>query len=103
MAKKAASKQEVEKPKRVRQALSKRVELTKSAGLSRDVKAPRWLRAIGKYLRGSWTELRQVRWPTRRVTWAQTLAVIAFTVVLVIFILSLDYGFELLFKNVILK
>jgi preprotein translocase SecE subunit len=100
-----AKKAETTKPKnrRVRQLLSKRVELAKGPRLSRDVGAPRWLRAIGRYLRGSWQELRAVRWPTRRVTWGQTLAVILFTLAMVAFILALDYGFDLLFKQVILS
>jgi preprotein translocase SecE subunit len=88
---------------RIKRTLGKRVELTKSPRLSRDVKTPRWLRAIGRYVRGSWQELRAVRWPTRRVTWAQTLAVILFTLAMVAFILALDYGFDLLFKQVILS
>jgi preprotein translocase subunit SecE len=86
----------------VRDILSKRVTAKQETGLGRDVKMPRWLRAIGRYIKGSWEELRQVRWPTRKVTWGQTVAVIGFTVVLVIFILTIDYGFEQLFKKVIL-
>lgn len=86
----------------VRDLLRKRVTAKQDSGLGRDVKAPRWLKAIGRYFKGSWVELRQVRWPTRKVTWGQTLAVIGFTLVLVAFILTIDYGFEQLFKKVIL-
>lgn len=100
MAKKASIKERT--PSKVKGLLSKRVEVTKRKSLSRDVKVPRWIRAIWRYLAGSWRELREVRWPTRRVTWGQTLAVIGFTVVLVAFILALDYGFEIVFKQVIL-
>lgn len=92
------------KPSRVSRLLNKRVDVAKNnKTLARDVKTPKWLKAIGGYFSGSWRELRQVRWPTRRATWGLTSAVILFTVVLAIFILALDYGFELLFKQVILK
>ena len=100
MVKKASPAKKPEK--RIRGLLSKRVNIGKSQRLGRDVKAPRWIRAIGRYMKGSWQELRQVRWPNRRVTWAQTLAVIGFTLVMVAFILALDYGFETMFKQVIL-
>jgi preprotein translocase SecE subunit len=100
VAKKASTKELA--PAKAKGLLRKRVDVAKGKPLSRDVKAPRWLKAIGRYIAGSVRELREVRWPTRRVTWGQTLAVIGFTVVLVAFILALDYGFEILFKQVIL-
>lgn len=101
MTKKAASKEET--PSKVKSVLGKRVTVAKgNETLSRDVKAPRWLKAIGGYFVGSWRELRQVRWPTRRATWSLTTAVVVFTAVLAAFILGLDYAFELLFKKVIL-
>lgn len=59
------------------------------------------LRAIRSYFVGAWQELRQVRWPDRRSTWAMTGALIAFTVVFVIVILLIDYGFSWLFKLII--
>lgn len=98
------TKQEEPKPSRVNKLLSKRVDVAKNNNtLARDVKMPRWIKAFLGYFSGSWRELRQVRWPTRRATWGLTSAVILFTGVLAIFILALDYGFETLFKQVILK
>jgi len=94
---------EQKKPSRAKRVLGKRVDVSKGNALGRDVKMPRWLRAIGGYFTGSWRELRQVRWPNRRATWSLTSAVIFFTVVLAAFILALDYGFEVLFKQVIIK
>ena len=94
-----------EKPKavaKVKATLGKRVNLTRGKRLGRDVKMPKWLKAIGRYFKGSVQELAQVKWPTRRTTWGSTLAVILFTAALGAFILALDYGFELLFKKVIL-
>ena len=101
MAKKPIDKEK--KPALVKRVLRKRVDVAKgNKTLSRDVKMPKWLKAIGGYFVGSWRELREVRWPTRRATWGLTTAVIMFTVVLMIFILALDFGFEQLFKKVIL-
>lgn len=94
-----------EKPagSRIKSTLGKRVNvLPAGKALGRDVKAPKWLNAIGGYFKGSVRELAQVKWPTRRATWGFTLAVIVFTVIMSGFILALDYGFEQLFKQVIL-
>ena len=55
------------------------------------------------YFKGSWQELEKVRWPNRRSTWALTLAVLLFSFFYLIIILLLDTGFQLLFKEVILK
>lgn len=82
--------------------LKKRVDLPVSGKLARNVRLPRWIRAIGGYFGGSWQELRQVSWPTRKATWGMTLAVILFTLVLAVIILLLDIGFEQLFKRIIL-
>jgi preprotein translocase SecE subunit len=82
--------------------LNKRVKTIGKGKLGRDVKTPRWLKAVGGYIKGSYQELRQVRWPSRKASWGLTISVILFTVVLVAFILLLDYGFEMLFKKVIL-
>ncbi|MDO8335685.1 MAG: preprotein translocase subunit SecE [Candidatus Saccharibacteria bacterium] len=59
--------------------------------------------AIIRYVKGSWYEIRQVRWPNRSATWGMTLAVIGFTVFFLILILAIDSIFELLFKNYLLK
>lgn len=96
-----AKKQEV-RPSQFKQLLGKRVEVAKGKALGRDVKSPKWLRAIGAYFVGAWQELRQVKWPTRKATWSFTAAVIVFTLTMSAFILALDYGFEQLFKKVIL-
>jgi len=82
--------------------LKRSVNVSGSGKLSRSVRMPRWIRAIGGYFKGSWQELRQVSWPTRKATWGMTLAVMVFTVVLAVVILLLDLGFEQLFKRIIL-
>lgn len=58
-------------------------------------------RAIGRYFKGSWVELMQVRWPDRRATWGMTGALLAFTAFFVIVILLLDAGFKYLFNLLI--
>lgn len=56
------------------------------------------LAPLGRYIKGSWYELRQVRWPDRRATWGMTGALLLFTLFFVIIILLLDAGFGYLFK-----
>jgi preprotein translocase SecE subunit len=82
--------------------LKKSVTLPAKGKLARTVRAPKWLRAIGAYFAGAWNELRQVRWPTRRATFGLTVAVLVFTLIMVLFILALDFGFEQLFKRILL-
>ena len=54
-----------------------------------------------RYIRDSWRELRQVRWPNRKATWKMVLAVIVYTALFVLFISLLDVFFSWLF-NIIL-
>ena len=54
------------------------------------------------YFKGAWEELKQVRWPTRKMTWELTIAVLGFSGLFVVFILLLDALFKYLF-NLILK
>ena len=89
-------------PTKVGDVLNKRVGKQAGKGLGKDVKAPKWLKAIGGYFVGSYQELRQVKWPNRRAAWSLTFAVIVFTMAFVVLILALDYGFDTLFKQVLL-
>lgn len=56
---------------------------------------------MGGYFKGSWSELRKVRWPNRRATWGMTAAVIFFTAFFVALIVFLDWVFSQLFKLII--
>lgn len=96
-----SKKSEAEATKKPR-VLKRRIDLAKGKTLGRDVRMPKWLRAIGGYFKGAVEELRLVKWPTRKATWSFTVAVITFTLATTAFILALDYGFEQLFKQVIL-
>lgn len=56
---------------------------------------------IGGYFKGAWFELRQVRWPNRKATWALTLAVILFSVFFMLLIVLLDAFFKWIFEIII--
>jgi preprotein translocase SecE subunit len=72
-------------------------------------KAPKWLQAVGKffgkvfgpmgrYINGSWQELRVTKWPNRRATWSLTVAVIVFSIFFAVLILSFDNLFKWLLE-----
>lgn len=56
---------------------------------------------LGRYIRDSWRELRQVRWPNRKATWKMVLAVLVYTVLFVILISLLDLFFTWLFNLIL--
>ena len=53
---------------------------------------------LGRYLRDSWRELRQVRWPNRKATWKMVLAVIIYTALFMMIITLLDMFFSWIFS-----
>lgn len=57
--------------------------------------------AFGRYLRDSWREIRQVRWPNRKATWKMVLAVFVYTALFVALISLLDLFFTWLFSLII--
>lgn len=59
------------------------------------------IRQLLRYFKGAWFELRQVRWPDRRTTWAMTGALLLFTTFFIGVIVLIDYGFNYLFKLII--
>lgn len=59
--------------------------------------------ALGHYLRDSWRELRQVRWPNRKLTWKMVLAVILYSLLFVVIISLLDLFFSWLFNLMLSK
>lgn len=56
---------------------------------------------FGRYLKESWQELRQVRWPNRKATWKMVLAVLVYTAIFVVMITLLDIFFSWLFNLMI--
>ena len=57
--------------------------------------------ALGHYLRDSWRELRQVRWPNRKATWKMVLAVFVYTLLFVGFLMLLDLLFDFVFSKLL--
>lgn len=60
-------------------------------------------RGIGRYLKNSWIELRQVRWPNRKATWKMVLAVFVYTALLITVITLLDVFFTWIFNLILGK
>ena len=85
--------------------LKKQQKLAKKANKKPLPKALRILtapfRKIGSYIHASWQELRQVRWPNRKMTWKLVSAVVIYTVLFSVVIMLLDAGFTLLFNNLL--
>jgi preprotein translocase subunit SecE len=79
---------------------STRKKVKKSETVATETKGNLFVR-IGRYFKGAWTELRLVRWPTRKATWGLTLAVILFSAFFVALILLLDALFKWLFELII--
>ena len=52
---------------------------------------------LWRYIRDSWAELRQVRWPNRKTTWKMVLAVIIYSALFMVIISLLDLFFSWLF------
>ena len=57
--------------------------------------------AIGRYFKGAWQELREVRWPDRRATWGMTGALLGFTAFVVALVLLLDALFKYIFELIL--
>lgn len=91
----------------------KKVEKTKRAEVKKAIKAEktesskktfilfRPFVAFFRYLRDSWREIRQVRWPNRKATWKMVLAVLVYTALFIIIISLLDLFFTWLFSLII--
>ena len=58
-------------------------------------------KALFGYIRDSWHEIPQVRWPNRKATWKMVLAVLVYTALFVVLITLLDVFFSWLFGNII--
>ena len=90
------------KPKKLKQ---KPAEKTKKVEKTEKGKKPfilfRPFVAIGHYLRDSWHELRQVRWPNRKATWKMVLAVFIYTAIFAVFLLLLDMLFSFIFNKIL--
>ena len=59
--------------------------------------------ALGRYIHDSWIELRQVRWPSRKMTWKMFFAILVYVMILMVVVMGLDALFTWLFNFVIGK
>ena len=57
--------------------------------------------ALGHYLRDSWREIRQVRWPNRKATWKMVAAVLVYTALFVVILTLLDMLFSFVFNKIL--
>ena len=57
--------------------------------------------AIGRYVRDSFREVRQVRWPDRKSTWKMTLSVIVDVLLIAAAIMLLDAFFTFIFNQLL--
>lgn len=58
---------------------------------------------VPPYFRNSWKELKQVTWPSFRLSIRLMFAVLVFSVIFGCLVALLDYGLEKVFKEVLLK
>ncbi len=83
----------------------KKVEKEAKKDSAKDEKKPfilvRPFAYLGRYLRESWEELRQVRWPNRKATWKMVVAVLVYTTIFVVLISLLDLFFKWIFSLII--
>ena len=56
---------------------------------------------LWRYVRDSWLELRQVRWPNRKATWKMVLAIVIYSAFFMILITLLDLLFTWLFSLIL--
>ncbi|MDO5451972.1 MAG: preprotein translocase subunit SecE [Candidatus Saccharibacteria bacterium] len=57
--------------------------------------------ALGRYIKASWQEIRQVRWPSRKATWKMTGAILIYAALILAIILLLDALFTFIFNNIL--
>ncbi len=98
--------QELNQPKKLSRKEKRALKKSQKSDEERPVKSYfllfRPFVALGRYLRDSWREIRQVRWPNRPATWKMTLAVLVYVALFMVFLTLLDvfftFIFDLLFK-----
>lgn len=90
-------KQEKQKAKEARKAEKAEKKANKEAEGKKVFILFRPFVAFFRYLRDSWHEIRQVRWPNRKATWKMVFAVLVYTILFVILISLLDLFFKWLF------
>ena len=86
---------------------TKTAKTTKATTTAKNTKKPfiliRPFVYFGRYVKESWQEIRQVRWPSRKTTWKLFLAILVYTLIFAVVIMLLDILFSWLFNTVIGK
>lgn len=90
---------------------AKKAEKVKAKAAKKERKIPAilkpiwWIltpfRALGRYIKESFAEIRQVRWPSSKETWKMTLSVILYVVLISAFIMLLDALLTKVFNTVL--
>jgi preprotein translocase subunit SecE len=104
----------VEKPHKIRGKIHRPLSVLRRAGAKEytPIKVPekkgirilnKRVRIVPKFVRESWAELKLVTWPTKREAARLTLAVFIFATVFTIFIQIIDFAFNKLVKEIILR
>ncbi len=78
---------------------TKKTKPTKKKGFLRIFFGP--LISLIKYIKGSWQELKKVRWPSRKETWQKVLSIIVYGLFFIVLVLVLDNLFNYLFKLIL--
>ncbi len=98
---------QLDKPKKLTRAEKKAARLAQKQAEDRPIRTYfllfRPFVAFGRYLRDSWREIRQVRWPNRKATWKMTLAVLVYCAIFMAFLLLLDALFTFVFELLLNK
>lgn len=58
---------------------------------------------VSDFFKGAFSEIRKVKWPTRKEAAKLTLAVVVFAIVFAIFTTVIDFGINKLFEQLFLK
>ena len=96
IAKKIAEKER----KSVKKAEKKKEKLEDREARGRS-KFKRVVTAPGRYLKGAWSEIRQVRWPNRKATWKMVFAIFVYSALFIVLIMLLDVFFTWLFNLIL--
>ncbi len=91
----------VAKPAKVAEKAEKPAKISEEKGAKKPFILARPFVYLGRYLRDSWREIRQVRWPNRKATWKMVIAVLVYTALFVVIISLLDMFFTWLFSLII--
>lgn len=57
--------------------------------------------ALGRYIRDSWIEIRQVRWPNRKSTWGLVFAIFVYSAFFIVLVMLLDALFNFIFSKIL--